>query len=342
MFRYLRSYFRPDGFAPLIGDSDGGRVLPILHRHGNDHGYLLPLGAVLFNDPQLKVDDVSASPELFWLLGKDGVKQYDAMTSDNRANLSQQFPNAGVCVLRHGDDYLLFNASGAGINGRGSHGHNDALSIEVSCCGRAFLVDPGSYVYTANLEERHLFRSTAYHSTAEIDGVEQNEIRQGMPFVIGAQAKPRILEWSANDTTVRVGAEHFGYNRLSESVIHRRTVTLNKTVRAWLVEDEFYGAGEHQLSVRFHFASGLDVVVRDDAVSAADESGNRLFVKLLSKNQPPKLEAQFTSVDYAQKSDSVSARWTFRCAVPLTLRWSIVPVCAAEDESERLRSIRQL
>jgi hypothetical protein len=48
-------------------------------------------------------------------------------------------------VMRHDDLYLCFNASDAGINGRGSHGHNDALSVEVSAGGRAFIVDPGTY-----------------------------------------------------------------------------------------------------------------------------------------------------------------------------------------------------
>ena len=83
---------------------------------------------------------------------------------------SQAFPQAGTYIMRDGDLYLCFNASGAGINGRGSHGHNDALSIEVSAGGRAFIVDPGTYVYSADLQKRHEFRSTAYHSTVQIDG----------------------------------------------------------------------------------------------------------------------------------------------------------------------------
>ena len=92
---------------------------------------------------------------------------------------SQAFPEAGTYIMRDRDLYLCFNASGAGINGRGSHGHNDALSIEVSAGGRAFIVDPGTYVYSADLAKRHEFRSTAYHSTVQIDGKEQNTIRRG-------------------------------------------------------------------------------------------------------------------------------------------------------------------
>jgi len=108
---------------------------------------------------------------------------------------SQAFPDAGTYVLRDKDLYLLFNASGAGVNGRGSHGHNDALSLEVSAGGTAFIVDPGTYFYTADLNARHLFRSTAYHSTVEIDGLEQNTTGQQTPFVIGDEARPRLLNW---------------------------------------------------------------------------------------------------------------------------------------------------
>src|SRR6185503_21196019 len=43
MLEYVRAYLRPDGQAPLIGDSDSGKVLPIVHRAGDDHAYLLAL-----------------------------------------------------------------------------------------------------------------------------------------------------------------------------------------------------------------------------------------------------------------------------------------------------------
>jgi hypothetical protein len=116
-------------------------------------------------------------------------------------------------------------------------------------------------------------------------------------------------------------------------------VTFDKQARFWLIEDELSGAGEHKLAARFHFDSGLKLLVSDNAVRAVDESGNRLFVKLLDQEQSPDAEAQFTSVDYAQKSQSFSARWTFHCALPGKLRWLIVPVCAGEDENKRLQFI---
>ena len=45
MLEYLHGVMRPDGTAPLIGDSDGGQVLPICQRQSNEHSYLLSVGA---------------------------------------------------------------------------------------------------------------------------------------------------------------------------------------------------------------------------------------------------------------------------------------------------------
>ncbi|HEX2270530.1 MAG TPA: heparinase II/III family protein, partial [Pyrinomonadaceae bacterium] len=139
MLLYIRGYLRPDGFAPLIGDTDGGQFLPIRKRRADDHAYLLALGAVIFNDPSLKIAGMETPEELLWFLGEKGVTTFHEMPSESAG--SQAFPHAGTYVMRHEDLYLCFNASGSGINGRGSHGHNDALSIEVAAGGRVFIVD---------------------------------------------------------------------------------------------------------------------------------------------------------------------------------------------------------
>lgn len=341
MFRYLRAYLRPEGWAPLVGDSDSGQVFPICRRRGNDHGYLLAIGAVLFDDSEFKDAKLPTPPELLWLLGEHGVRKYEALKPDNSGVTSQQFPDAGVYVLRNDDLYLLFNASGAGLNGRGSHGHNDALGIELSACGRAFIVDPGTYVYTADLHERHLFRSTAYHSTVQIDDVEQNNTDEATPFIIGDEARPRLVDWHASDESGEsegVSAEHYGYQRLPQPATHRRTIVFNKHERCWVIEDAFTGAGEHKLAARFHFDSGLEVTLSEGGVRASDPvTGHSLFLRSLDPEEAAELESNFTSRDYGEKLDSVSACWTIKRSMPATLRWIIVPVCAAEDAGARLR-----
>jgi hypothetical protein len=297
MLGYIKAYLRPDGFAPLIGDTDSGQVLPFQRRPAGDHAYLLNIGAEVFDDPDLKSPDQT----------------------------SRAFPDAGLYLMRKDDCYLCFNASEAGINGRGSHGHNDALSIEVCVRGRAFIVDPGTYVYSADLQMRHAFRSTAYHSTVRIDGQEQNTTDPNAPFVIGNEAQPRVLEWRTTADCDRIVAEHYGYGRLPASVTHRRTVTFNKQECSWLVEDEFLGDGEHEFETYFHFDDGLQFDVRGTEIEARDEKQKvGLIVRPLSLEQPPAVVNQHVSRDYGELRDSFSACWRVSGRVN-KLSWKIFP-----------------
>lgn len=295
MLEYMKAYIRPDGLAPLIGDTDGGQVLPFREYSADDHAYVLDIGAEVLNAPDLKFPQET----------------------------SRAFPDAGIYIMRHRDCYVCFNASGAGINGRGSHGHNDALSIEVSARGRAFIVDSGTYVYTGNLEMRHAFRSTAYHSTVKIDGQEQNTTDVNMPFVIGNEAQPRVLEWQSNENYDKVVAEHYGYRRLSSPVTHRRTVTFNKNECSWLIEDEFFGDGEHEFEAWFHFANGLQFELRGAEIEARDKGQNSgLVVRSLSLNEQPSLVNQHVSRNYGELIDSVSACWRIS-GQPGKLSWKL-------------------
>ncbi|HEY3038758.1 MAG TPA: alginate lyase family protein [Pyrinomonadaceae bacterium] len=343
MLAYLGAIVRPDGLAPLIGDSDGGQFLPIVPRSASDHAFLPAIGAAVFKDSQLKPEQVEAPQELLWLLGEGGLRDYEQLTSLNEETSSRAFPDACTYVLRHEDLYLLFNANGANNSRPTSHRHNDVLSVEVSACGCAFIVDPGSYVYTADLGERHLFRSTAYHSTIEIDDAEQQTIREDAPFVTGGEAVARVLDWESTPKHDRVVAEHTGYQRLAEPITHRRTIIFDKVNRWWLIEDEIGGKGQHKIATRFHFDAGLEVsLLNNGGVITWDKmSGARLIVSSLDLDQPPELEPQFTSRHYGSKAPSVSANWITKMTMPCKLRWAIVPVCAGEDHDQRLRVLQR-
>jgi hypothetical protein len=339
---YLRAILRPDGMTPLIGDTDGGEVLSIVSRTANDRAHLLALSAVVFMDAQFKLARLAVPQELLWLLGEYGFQAYEQLPSSHERTSSQAFPDAGTYVLRHDDQFLLFNGNGAQVDRPASHRHNDALSIEISACGRAFIVDPGTYVYTANLHERHLFRSTAYHSTVEVDRVEQNRTDENLPFVIGNEAQPRVLEWERGPELESLAAEHYGYRRLPQPVTHRRRVVFNKRKRYWFISDELTGEGEHDLFFRFHFAPGLETSVRSDGMVEVFDKTNsaRLLIHAgelnVSSASPPELETRFSTQNYGEKEPSVSACWFVRAALPFAMNFVMVPICLGEHEGERL------
>ena len=345
MLTYVRSYLRPDGRAPLIGDTDSGQVLPIVRRDANDHAYILAIGAAFLKDSRFKSDVGDAiTEELLWMLGPEGVREYQELAVSRETETSTAFPDAGTYIMREDDLYLLFNASGNGVKGRGSHGHNDVLSIEVSACGTSFIVDPGTYVYRTNLSERNLFRSTAYHSTIDVDGLEQNTIVKDLPFVIGDEAHPRVLKWESNKERDLVVAEHFGYAMLDQPITHRRAVEFDRRRRFWMIDDSLLGGGEHFFSVRFHLAHDVDASVGANGIVTviSAETTARLFIIPLDVDELPVLEPRWTSCDYGAKMTSVSICWTLHTQAPLNKRWVILPVRANENEKERLDLIEQL
>lgn len=341
MLIYLRAILRPDGLAPLIGDTDGGQVLPIVSRNANDRASLLALGAAIFKDAEFKATKLRTPPELLWLLGEEGLRNYEQLASSSCEVSSQGFPDAGTYVLRHDDLYLLFNTNGTQKGRPASHQHNDKLSIEVSACGRVFIVDPATHVYTADLHERHLFRSTAYHSTVQIDDAEQQTICEEVPFAIGGEATSRVLVWETTPERDRVVAEHFGYERLAKPVTHRRAITFDKANSWWLIEDEFFGSGDHKVATRFHFDAGLELtLIEQNSVMAYDAGSRaRLVVRSLDLEQTIELESQFTSGHYGAKSKSLSVCWATKMNIPGKLRWALVAVRAGEDQTERLRVV---
>jgi hypothetical protein len=369
MADYTRAYLQPDGRAPLIGDSDSGQILPIVKRAGDDHAYVLVIADAVLGTHAYGVQHASGmrtqnasgvqqdtggvrtsvhaggvrTEEVLWILGEQGVRDYDSLSAPPPAE-SQAFPDAGIYILRDDDLYLHFNASGCGLNGRGSHGHNDALSFEVSACGTAFIVDPGSYVYTADLHARHLFRSTAYHSTVQIDDIEQNTTDEKTPFVIGDEAHPRVVKWETNGEFDYVIAEHYGYRRLDWPVTHRRAVRFDKRKRFWLIEDDFSGAGQHHLATRFHFNAGLEVSAYNNAAAVArdPQNGAQLLIQPLDLDEAPRFEKQFTSRDYGEKEASLAANWVVETDVPRKLRWLLLPLSAEEDARGRLDAIESL
>jgi uncharacterized heparinase superfamily protein len=324
----------------LIGDSDSGQVLSIRGRAGNDHAHVLAIGAAVFGESSFKLPNAAVPEELLWILGEEGLKDFEELPSAEIYPTSQAFPDSGTYVMRQSDLYLLVNTNGAGLRGRGSHGHNDALSVEVSACGTSFVVDPGTYFYKPDLHERHLFRSTAYHSTVEVDGLEQNTTNESTPFVIGDEARGQVLRWETHSDYDLIVAEHRGYERFPNGVTHQRAVEFKKKDRLWIIEDSFAGLGEHVFHFRFHFAPGLDLrFISGGRVEALEPDSGARLVLLTYGSESPALEERYSSRDYGEKRSSISVCWSVAATPPVRRRWFLVPLCPGEDRDQQIEAI---
>ncbi|MCK4449845.1 MAG: alginate lyase family protein, partial [Anaerolineae bacterium] len=126
---------------------------------------------------------------------------------------STPFPHAGIYVMRHADRYLICDCGPNGQRGNGGHAHNDTLSFELYA-GRSWIVDPGTYTYTGDLDAYNWFRSTAAHNTLVVDGEEQARFDPHEPFLLAPDAQPTVRRWESTPDYDLLDAEHTGYHRL--------------------------------------------------------------------------------------------------------------------------------
>ena len=264
MFQAVLYILKPNGRMPQIGDNDSGRLF-IFESPGTavlDMRYLLPLGAVFYNDPGLKVyDSDDMRIVIFSVFGSSGLEQFDKMEKkETREIKSQAFRDAGWYVMRNSDDYLVISCGPNGQNDNGGHSHNDKLSFELCLDGKDIFVDPGTYVYTVDPDMRNLFRSTQYHNTVSVNGLEQNRWSKGTLglFNLYNDARPRVLSWEDTDDEDIFIGEHYGYKK--HGLIHRREIKFQKNIGNVTINDLLDGATSSTVTAHFHLPPLVEVL----------------------------------------------------------------------------------
>lgn len=257
MIEFIMYYTKPDGKCPIIGDNDNGRLHNLANNDINDHRYLLSIGAVLFNRKDFKGFYKEFNEEAFWLLGARGLKTFEKIPSQQKIVTSKDFRDAGYYIMRKDNLYMNIRCGDVGLAGHGGHGHCDCLSFELFAKDKTFIIDPGTYVYTADKNMRNLFRSTKYHNTLVVDGKEINRFKKDKIselFAMNFDAVPKLNTWEVTDKYDVFDGEHDGYHRLEHPVTHRRRIQFNKKGQHWIITDILTGKGKHLFEWYFHFA----------------------------------------------------------------------------------------
>ncbi len=285
MFDFVLGVTRPDGHVPQVGDADDGRLY-ILSDYGQwdrtDLRYLLSIGAVLFHRHDMKACAGDFSEEAFWLLGPDALVDFAALEDRATAVSSQAFPDAGLYVMRAADHYLLACCGQVGTAGLGNHKHNDLLSFELYAGDKAFIVDPGSYVYTRDPEWRNRFRSTPSHNTVVVDAQEQNRFQDSRLFEMAEDSTVIAHAWSPTPEMDRLDVEHTGYGRLTPPVQHRRVFRFDKRRGTWEITDVLTGAGDHTADWYLHFDHGIPLEPAGEGIFRTCCAGTNLVMAMSS------------------------------------------------------------
>jgi hypothetical protein len=147
------------------------------------------------------------------------------------------------------------------------------------------IIDPGSYLYTGDPTERNRFRSTGFHSTVELDGVEQNPISADALFAMLDVRRAEALRWETSQSDATFVGRHHGYERLPQPATHTRRFDIDGDTRTVVITDTIASVGEHEGQWRFTLAP-CDVQM-DDATALA-QFGNGTKLRITS----PQLELQ--------------------------------------------------
>ncbi|HUP23204.1 MAG TPA: alginate lyase family protein [Thermoanaerobaculia bacterium] len=260
MLEFVAHVTRPDGSLPLLGDDDGGRALALERTDYRDPGDLLCTGAVHFGRADYKGPAGAYRETTLWLLGTEGLRNWEALPAAVPESLRASFPDAGYFVQRSGwgssDSHLVFDCGGLGNLG-GGHGHADALSLTLYSGGHELLVDPGTFLYNGDADQRDLFRTTGAHNTAVVD--ERPQSQPGGTFRWTSKATASLLDNLRCGGIDYLAGEHDGYARGVDRVIHRRRLLFVRP-EYWIVLDEFRGDEvEHDFELVYHLAPDAEI-----------------------------------------------------------------------------------
>ena len=304
MFDFIFFTLKPNGKMAQIGDNDNGRLFIFKYREVLDMSYLLTLGAIFFRESKFKVKEFDFSEEALWIFGKAGYKIWQELNINCVKNIkSRSFYNGGLYIMRRNSDYLIASCGQNGQNGNGGHAHNDKLSFELCIKGTDIIIDPGSYLYTPVPELRNKFRSTFFHNTVMVDNEEQNRFKEFNLFSLENDSLVVVNKWECNGIYDFLDAEHYGFKRLKNPVIHRRQFFFSKEYSFWLIRDILDSKGNHIYNSYFHFSDRVIINIDKSALVVSTKFDNKDFkiIPLQVKSLGLSLEEGWCSSSYGKK-----------------------------------------
>ena len=263
MLAFLASIMDVGGNVPSIGDADDAVIAPLDPHEAHVYRSLLARGAVLFGRADLKLKAGAFDDKSRWLLGDAADDSFTHIATDAAClPVQRRFEQGGYCIL--GDSFesarevrIVADAGPLGYLSIAAHGHADALSFTLSAGGRELLIDPGTFAYHTHQRWRDYFRGTIAHNTVRVD--RQDQSLNAGNFLWLAHARARLVSFEVKPDEELWSAEHDGYARLQDPVLHRRDLRFVRSTATLIVRDELECHGEHQLELPWHFAECCEV-----------------------------------------------------------------------------------
>ena len=239
--------------ALTYGDSDDAVAMRLGAVELLDARSLAGAVAARVAHPRARAVADSYDGNAWWLFGPEGHRRFHETEPAGEPG-DVHLPDGGLVILRHGGNRVTMDTGPLGYLSLAAHGHADALALTLTVRGTEVIADPGTGSYFRSSEVREAFRSTAFHATVEVDGLNQSEV--GGAFLWNTHAEVRDLKVDMELGTV--SAAHDGYLRLEDPVRHHRSIVALREENL-LVVDRLEASNAHSYRQSWPFHRDVEV-----------------------------------------------------------------------------------
>ncbi len=205
-------------------------------------------GIAFFNDSAFAIAPTCTALEAYATrLGQSGARQLGGV---------QQLRSSGYVRANRGLAALVADVGEIGPSYLPGHAHADTLSFELSLDRARLIVNSGISTYTIGNLRAHQ-RSTAAHSTVEIDGENSSEVWSS--FRVGRRARVHGVAVAEEGGIISIGAAHDGYRWLRGKPKHHRRWQLGES--RLVVLDTVSSTASHACQARFHLDPGVEATI---------------------------------------------------------------------------------
>ncbi|MEU0542784.1 alginate lyase family protein [Nocardia sp. NPDC005978] len=334
--RYLALTVGDTDPDPRYGDDDGGFALRLGPEEIRTVRAHLGIADALVPEPAAARAG-TPSMTATWLRAALG----SAASLDAEPMGSGYAPDGGLVVLRARNRRASVDVGPLGYLSIAAHGHADALALTLAAAGHELIGDPGTASYYGHPGRRAAHRSTRAHATVTVDDLDQSVM--GGPFLWRAHAAVRVR--AVDLARGVVDAEHDGYTRLADPVVHRRWVIAAPDHPDIVVVDAISGTGTHSarltwplhpsLDVRAHGPGHLATRAGTPVLALAYAANHRLETTMVRGDESTDLGWWSERLESREPSWSVGAYCTG--GTPLALLSVLTPLCPDAESPHTLK-----
>lgn len=267
LLEFLMYITQPNGETPLFGDDDGGRLYFLDRRPVSDFRPTLALGAALLGRGDLKSVAGDAGPELLWLLGPEGLNDFEKVEPVEPKEKTVGFESSGFFVSRSSwkpdANYILIDCGPHGFL-NGGHAHADSLAFIFTHGGQPIFVDSGTFTYAQNTDLRLELRLSSSHNCLDVNAMSSS-VPDG-PFSWKSIADSKVLEWCYDGETTHFRGSHDGF--LRAGIRYERGISIESSGRVTICDS---------ILTEAHYLYSLNFIVSPHLDAALNKTSLRVF-----------------------------------------------------------------